>query len=157
MKKKDTENVSHEVPEDIQFPQGIKWTKQRKNVYRVLWDSSEPLSAVQIFRLVMSRTQGGDYALSTVYRILAAFDAVGLTEKTTLMEDGTAVYALKRGEHTHYAVCLGCHRRIPLSRCPFADMSIGNDCEGFVVTGHKLEVYGYCSECNKDKKERDSL
>ena len=33
---------------ESEYPQGIKWTKQRKSVYKVLKDASEPLSAAQI-------------------------------------------------------------------------------------------------------------
>lgn len=37
---------------EIEYPQGIKWTKQRKNVYTVLQGAEEPLSAVQILSLI---------------------------------------------------------------------------------------------------------
>lgn len=35
----------------LQYPQGLRWTKQRKEVYRVLWEAAQPLSAVQIYHL----------------------------------------------------------------------------------------------------------
>ena len=60
---------------EMSYPQGLKWTKQRKSVYRALWETAEPLSAIQIYQRI---TAGGDsgggagYAVSTVYRILAA-------------------------------------------------------------------------------------
>ena len=31
---------------DISYPKGLKWTKQRKCVYQVLEEATEPLSAV---------------------------------------------------------------------------------------------------------------
>lgn len=129
----------------IEYPQGIKWTKQRKSVYRVLWETSEPLNATQIYNLAARDMAGEEYAVSTIYRILTMFEEKGLVEKTTWMGDGTAVYTLNRGGHTHYAVCLECRRRIPLRGCPFSHMQL--DAGEFTVTGHKLEVYGYCGEC----------
>lgn len=134
----------------IEYPQGIKWTKQRKNVYAVLREASEPLTAVQIYHLSEKLAEGGEYALSTIYRILAAFEEKGLVSKTTWMGDGTVVYELNRGEHTHYAVCLECHKRIALQSCPFAHMHLGQDTDDFTVTGHKLELYGYCKDCRKE-------
>ena len=43
---------------DISYPKGLKWTKQRKCVYQVLEEATEPLSAVQIYnRIERSRRQ----------------------------------------------------------------------------------------------------
>lgn len=138
---------------EIEYPQGIKWTRQRKSVYRVLWETSEPLSAIQIYRLALSHMDGEEYAVSTIYRILAVFEEKGLVEKSTWMGDGTVVYNLNRGGHTHYAVCLECHRRIPLQGCPFAQMHLNSAAEDFTVTGHKLELYGYCKRCRDAQKQ----
>lgn len=139
-----------EKKEETGYPQGIKWTKQRKNVYAVLQEATEPLTAVQIYHLSEKLAEGGEYALSTIYRILAAFEEKGLVSKTTWMGDGTVVYELNRGEHTHYAVCLECHKRIALQSCPFAHIHLDQETDGFTVSGHKLELYGYCKDCRKE-------
>lgn len=136
----------------LTYPQGLKWTKQRKNVYKVLWDSAEPLSVTQIYHLTEEAAGGQEYAPSTIYRILSAFEEKGLVEKTSWMGDGTAVYSLNRGGHTHYAVCLECHRRIPLRSCPFAHIHLEKETMDFTITGHKLELYGYCRECKEAGK-----
>lgn len=135
---------------EIEYPQGIKWTKQRKNVYTVLQGAEEPLSAVQIYRLAEKLAEGEDYALSTIYRILAFFEEKEMVSKNTWMGDGTIVYELNRGGHTHYAVCLECHKRIALQSCPFAHMHLDQNTGDFTVTGHKLELYGYCKDCKKN-------
>lgn len=137
----------------LEYPQGLKWTKQRKSVYKVLSEASEPLNAIQIYNLAARDTDSEECAVSTIYRILAAFEEKGLVEKTVWMEDGVVVYTLNRGMHTHYAVCLECHRRIPLQSCPFAHMHLSPAAEDFTITGHKLELYGYCREC-RDGQER---
>lgn len=143
--------------EDIIYPEGLKWTKQRKDVYRVLWEAEEPLSAIQIYNRI-ERDESSEYAVSTIYRILSAFEERGLVEKAPwtgeAMEKGhsTAAYELKRGGHTHYAVCLECHRRIPLKNCPFAHIHLEKETEDFTVTNHKLELYGYCRECKEARK-----
>lgn len=141
----------------IEYPQGIKWTKQRKCVYQILMEAHEPLSAVQIYSLA-DKAQGDElYAVSTIYRILSAFEEKGFVTKTNWMGDGTVVYELNRGGHTHYAVCLECHKRIPLQNCPFAHMHLEQEAGDFKITGHKLELYGYCKDCQKahelDKNE----
>lgn len=140
---------------EMSYPQGLKWTKQRKSVYRALWETAEPLSAMQIYQRLSVRGDTEDSglgeasAISTVYRILAAFEEKGLVEKSTWTEDGTAVYGLNRGGHTHYAVCLKCHSRIPLQGCPFSHIHLEEAMGDFTVTGHKLELYGYCRNCRE--------
>jgi len=144
----------HASEDRASYPQGIKWTKQRKDVYHVLLHANEPLSAVQIYNHIEKTGESGNYAVSTIYRILTAFEEKGLVTKTNWMGDGTLVYELNKGGHTHYAVCLNCHKRIPLEACPFEHMQLphgqekdGLDANGFQVTGHKLELYGYCKQC----------
>ncbi len=139
--------AAYAAAEEPEYPQGLKWTKQRKSVYRILWSAAEPLNAAQIYQLACSKGQGEEYAPSTVYRILSAFEEQGLVEKTTWMGDGTVVYTLNRGGHTHYAICLDCHKRIPLQSCPFSHIHMDRESGDFTVTGHKLELYGYCKDC----------
>lgn len=136
-----------------EYPSGIKWTKQRKSVYEILKEAREPVSAVQIYQQMIRREGQVPYAVSTVYRILSTFEQNGFVTKDTRSEDGNAVYELDRGEHTHYAVCLECHKRIPLKNCPFAHMHLDADTVEFTVTGHKLELYGYCKDCGKNSPQ----
>lgn len=137
--------------EKMEYPVGIKWTRQRKDVYQVLWESAEPLSAAQIYRRLEETAGRSGYAVSTIYRILAAFEERGLLTKSSWLGDDTLLYELDRGGHTHYALCLGCHKRVPLENCPFEHMNPQwNRAQGdFAVTGHKLELYGYCRDCQQ--------
>lgn len=130
----------------VSYPAGIKWTRQRKYVYDILNAATEPLSAVQIYQSMLQREPEPTYAISTVYRILAAFEDKALVIRD-ICTDGNGVYELDRGEHTHYAVCLECHRRIPLKSCPFAHLHLHAEAGDFTVTGHRLELYGYCGAC----------
>ena len=149
----DTLIKSQDVRE-ISYPPEIKWTRQRKAVYAVLEQASEPLSATDIYHRIDREEAAGNFAISTVYRILATFEEKHLVTKTNWMDDGTLVYELNRGGHTHYAICLNCHKRVALKSCPFAHihLPIGGEpgMDDFQVTGHKLELYGYCQQCRKN-------
>lgn len=144
-----------------EYPAGLKWTKQRKRVYQILKDAIEPLSAAQIYARMESWEQE-KYAISTIYRILAAFEENQLVEKTTWMGEGTIVYELRHPGHVHYAVCLECHRRIPLEHCPLhmsgahlhvagEDFQSAKEAEDFTVVSHKIELYGYCKDCREKR------
>ena len=136
-------NVTKEEKRSEKYPAGIKWTKQRKCIYDILQKAQEPLSAARIYRL----SESGIDAVSTVYRILATFEEKGMVIRQTRPEDNTAVYEWNRDDHTHYAVCLECRKRIVLHDCPFAHVHLDAGTEDFTITGHRLELYGYCKDC----------
>ena len=142
--------------EQNKWPEGIKWTKQRKDVFTVLRQAKKPMSAYDIFQEILKEgaTDASNYAISTVYRSLTIFEEKGLVEKSMLMGSDTALYELADGHHKHYAVCLSCHKLVPIKHCPFehvAHDTVRNEEDDFVVTGHKLELYGYCKECTMNK------
>lgn len=131
------------------YPAGMKWTKQRKRVYDILQRAGEPVSAAWIYQELVREGETSGYAVSTIYRILNAFEEKELVIKETRPQEDNAVYELNRGGHTHYALCLGCHKRIPLHVCPFEHLHLDAGEADFVITGHKLELYGYCRECSR--------
>ncbi len=132
---------------EYQWPSGIKRTRQREDVFRVLTQAEGPMTAMEIYQKVIEHTKNSGYAISTIYRSLAVFEENDLLEKTTLMGEDMAVYEWKREQHKHYAICLSCRRKLPLPECPMEQMHIHSGPEDFTITGHKLELYGYCKEC----------
>lgn len=132
---------------EMTWPEGVKKTKQRMCVMSVLERSDCPLSAAEIYRQLEEESSPG--WLSTVYRILELFVQKGVVLKTTVLDGDMAVYELNRNRHKHYAVCVKCHKMIELDCCPlekyFPELENGQ----FRVLGHKVEMYGYCKECDE--------
>ncbi len=133
------------------WPDGFKKTRQRMDIYRVLYEAKTPLSAAEIFNNLLVSSPKEMYAFSTIYRNLLAFEKAGIVVKSVLSTEDNAVYELKQATHRHYAVCLNCHIKIPINTCPFHEIShyISTSLPGFEVTGHQLEIYGYCATCKK--------
>jgi len=131
------------------FPSGIKRTKQREGVFRILEKAGEPLSATEICREL--EKNGEQVWLSTVYRILDLFLKKEVVLKTTLLQNEMALYQIKRHQHEHYAVCTHCRKMAPIDHCPMEEILPQLE-TGFQVTGHHLEVYGLCEEC-KEKED----
>lgn len=147
----------HNHQEEICWPEGlgIKKTKQREEVFHILINATEPLSAQEIYqRLLTSSDEHTNYAVSTIYRILSAFEEKELVIKSSVPNGETALYEWNRG-HKHYAICLSCHKHIPLSRCPFEHANLEkipleDTGDGFTITGHRVELYGYCKDCGQN-------
>lgn len=131
----------------FKWPKGLKRTKTRESVLSVLEVSKSPLSAREIYSEI--ERMGESIWLSTVYRALDAFVEAGLVTKTSVLDNEITLYDLKQSGHKHYAVCVGCHKIIPMLNCPMDDFEPKLQKEEFQITGHKVEVYGYCTECKE--------
>ena len=130
----------------------IKKTKQRITLIHELEKEAIPITAENLHvRLT-------DMSLSTIYRALELFCEKGIVQKSVINDSDCYYYELVSNEHRHYAVCLGCNEITHIDMCPLHNVKM--DTNQFMVTSHKLELYGYCSKCrNKlvkgDKNETD--
>lgn len=137
--------------QDIQssWPNGVKKTKQRVCVLSVLEHSDLPMSAMDIYQAI--EKEDSPVWLSTVYRILELFVQKGLVLKTTVLDNDMAIYQLNRNQHKHYAICLSCHKVIEMDNCPMETFTPQLADQDFRVLGHKVEMYGYCKDCDRKK------
>jgi Fur family ferric uptake transcriptional regulator len=133
------------MPKASEWPAGLKRTKPRRRVLEVLKSAEQPLSAMDI--AIEIEKSGGGASLSTVYRVLESFEAHRIAVKIAVMNSDTALYELDRRQHRHYAVCVDCRRIIPMDDCPVARFAPQLAEDGFVITGHNLEVFGHCKNC----------
>lgn len=124
---------------DILKEHGLKNTRQRNDILKILVEAVVPMCAEEIYELT------SDMSLSTVYRTLEAFYECGVVKKENILDGDKMHYELADGKHRHYAVCLECGGLTHIDVCPVHDA----DVSGFTVTGHKLELYGYCRACAK--------
>ena len=85
--------------------------------------------------------------LVTVYRTLAALVREGLAQ-TVQLDDGRVRYELRDdGRHHHHLVCLSCGSIARLEACALGRLQSAGLRRGFRVTAHRLELFGYCQDC----------
>lgn len=135
------------------WPEGIKKTKQRLDIYHILADATKPLTATEIFEALEKNEDTAGYAFSTVYRCLQTFENAGILTKSTAVTSENAMYELRLLQHRHYAICLRCKERFPLRTCFLGDLKnmLPANMDGFQITGHQIEIYGYCQKCQQIK------
>lgn len=140
---------SHDDIIDKNWPEGFKKTHQRIDIFLVLYHSTSPLSAAEIFQQLSEDQPSEKYAFSTVYRNLLAFEKAGVVTKSVLSTEDNAVYELKKSTHKHYAVCVKCHKKIPIKTCPLHNITeaVSDLLPDFEITGHQLEILGVCKDC----------
>ncbi len=124
----------------------LKYTKQRYAVLEVLKESEIPLTINQIkdnLDITMD--------LSTIYRILDAFEEKKILNKTVPLEPSLAVYDYNRDIHKHHVTCLKCSTILVIESCPLEsyEEQVENN-TGFIIKKHQLELYGICPKCQKE-------
>lgn len=126
-----------------------KITEQRKAILEVLIMYSNSLISAENI-LQNSKTLCTNINLSTIYRNLEILEHLNLLFKV-ITDEGISLYKLECcNEHHHHIICQGCGRTAVLDYCPIKNITLNNN---FYVTGHKLELYGYCDNCKKEPNE----
>ncbi len=128
---------------------GMKMTRQRLKIIEILRKAPGEMSAEEILR--EAKADYPSMALTTVYRNLDALLLNRCLSKT-ICGDGAARYEYKENSHVHrhYLICMDCNKKIELTGCPINALERGIAEEtGFEVTGHNLEIYGYCKACGQ--------
>lgn len=129
---------------------GIKNTKQREMIFDILERATNPVTAEDIF-LKLKETDAG-INLSTVYRNLEMLYSLGIVLKTTFMNDDKAKFELKNPDHKHRLICIKCNSMVAIDGCPMEKLEKALELEtSYDITGHRLEIYGYCPKCKGEK------
>ncbi len=122
----------------------LRSTKQRKAVAEVLATISKFSSAQEVHSILFSR--GEKVGLATVYRTLQALAETGAID--VLRNDGEALYRACSNDHHHHLVCTGCNKTTEIS-APEVEVwteKIARE-QGYVISGHTIEVFGLCKNC----------
>ncbi|HWP30221.1 MAG TPA: Fur family transcriptional regulator [Fimbriimonadales bacterium] len=127
---------------------GLRITRPRKLVLKVLASTRKPLGAYQIRDYVLS--QGQKIDVVSVYRILASLVEAGLAHHVGLVDGYLACTSAERGKHqTEHLVCrkCGCVEEIPVPNPAFSEISASASRQGFLLESTRIEVAGTCSHC----------
>ncbi|HZJ86040.1 MAG TPA: transcriptional repressor [Erysipelotrichaceae bacterium] len=132
--------------EEILNKHNIKNTKQRVIILDILKASKDSLTAEEIFMLAKDIDE--TISLSTIYRSLTLFVDKQFLIKMSDIDENLAKYRLNQPDHSHYLLCLNCSKKIEVSYCPLSVFEESLELKhNFKVTGHKLEIFGYCQAC----------
>ena len=129
---------------------GLKVTKHRNSVLEVIEAENQPITAEDIY--IELKNKGISINLSSVYRILDTLVENSLVNKYVIGENNKTSYEINSLKHKHHLICTRCNRVFPLDNCPLKTYEEQLESSlDFEITGHKLEIYGICSDC-KNKK-----
>lgn len=125
---------------------GLKITKHRVEIFKILEKNGQPMDAEQLYQELHKKNIAIN--LSTVYRTLETLCDKELLRKFNIKDNNKTMFEINCMMHTHHLICLGCKKILTISGCPLKGYEdvIANETD-YVIKGHKLDIYGYCPEC----------
>lgn len=127
--------------------EGLKLTRQRQAILKVLADSPDHLTVAEVHRraLVIDPHIG----LASVYRTMDLLARLGLVRHVHV-EHRHRHYAPAGNGHGHHLVCNGCGRVVEFSDCQVECLAkrLARRTR-FVIEGHSIELYGRCPDCRR--------
>ena len=144
------ENVLQKILQELK-KKGFKLTGPRLKIVEYLVGTRDHPGVQEVFEAVKEQHPG--MGLATVYRtldLLISLEAV----KPLVLNDSKVRYEIKLPmDHHHHLICTDCGQVVEFGSCSF--QSIAEDIERvtrFNITGHSLEAYGLCPQCNRSRE-----
>lgn len=131
---------------DILKSNQYKITAQRRALMQILSDNHHGLLSVEeLFN--ESKKLYPKTNMSTIYRNIEILESLNLLYKI-MNDQGVTQYKLICCDaHHHHIICTHCGKTEVIDFCPLDTLESLAKEKNFHLTGHKLELYGQCSEC----------
>ena len=125
---------------------GLRHSPERERVIRMIFATHDHFDVDELHSRLQRRNE--KISKATIYRTIPLLIESGLLQEA-YVEDGRVRYEHIYGHQRHcHLRCLGCGG---LVEC--AEQSMGESARAlaerydFLLTGHRVEVYGYCPKC----------
>jgi Fur family ferric uptake transcriptional regulator len=130
--------------------QGLKSTAQRDDIAHVFFASNRHISVEELYNEVKRVNPRIGYA--TVYRTMKLLTECGLAAERHF-RDAEARYESTEGHHHDHLICEACGKIVEFEeeRIEALQAAVAQRL-GFQFTGHKMELYGLCSDCRKHSR-----
>ncbi|ABB39472.1 ferric uptake regulation protein [Oleidesulfovibrio alaskensis G20] len=133
---------------------GLKMTPQRMLIVDVFLREDGHLTTEELYEKV--KREDPSVGQATVYRTMKLLSESGIA-KEVRFGDGVARYEQKYGsKHHDHLICETCGRNIEVldEHIELLQEELAAK-HGFVLTSHRMYLYGECREC-RDKKKKKS-
>jgi Fur family ferric uptake transcriptional regulator len=132
----------------------LKRSEQREVILDTFLRSERHLSVDDLLRLVQKRRS--DIGRTTVYRTLKLLQAAGLAQELVLQGQTRFEREYKREHHDHF-ICKSCGEIFEFSSAEIEriqdEIAAGI---GFVIDGHRHQIFGFCRDCASADKTGSS-
>ena len=144
-------NEPNEILKAYIAKHGLKTSRQRELIADVFFGAKGHLSIDELLERV--RHQDPKVGQATVYRTMKLLTKCGLAEARQF-GDGHTRYEPVEDNHEHHdhLICTSCGKIVEFHNHQIEHLQDRVAVEhGFVVTHHKMELYGLCESCQKKR------
>ncbi len=129
----------------------LKRSEQRAVILDTFLRSERHLSVDDLLQMVQRRRS--DIGRTTVYRTLKLLQAAGLAQELELHGQSRFEREYKRQHHDHF-ICKSCGEIFEFSSAEIERIQDVIAAEiGFVIDGHRHQIFGYCRLCTAAGKD----
>jgi len=130
----------------------LRLTPQRQTILEVFLESEGHVEADDLFLEIQKIDSS--IGIATVYRTLNLFVECGLARQNVLGRGQKSFEKLYRQGHHDHLICLQCRNIVEFEH-PLIEKYQLEICQshGFTLNQHRMEIYGYCSSCQKNRRE----
>ncbi|ACS99773.1 peroxide-responsive transcriptional repressor PerR [Paenibacillus sp. JDR-2] len=125
---------------------GVRMTPQRHAILSYLMGSMSHPTADEIYKSLSPNFPS--MSVATIYNNLRLFVEAGLVRELTYGDDSSRFDA-DLSDHYH-AICKSCGQIVDFEYPPLLEVErVASNKTGFMVEGHRMEIYGVCSSCSE--------
>jgi Fur family peroxide stress response transcriptional regulator len=125
---------------------GVRMTPQRHAILSYLMGSMSHPTADEIYKSLSPNFPS--MSVATIYNNLRLFVEAGLIRELTYGDDSSRFDA-DLSDHYH-AICKSCGQIVDFEYPPLLEVErAASNKTGFMVEGHRMEIYGVCSSCSE--------
>jgi Fur family ferric uptake transcriptional regulator len=132
---------------------GLKSTSQRDDIARVFFGSDRHISVEELYREVKRVNPRVGYA--TVYRTLRLLRECDLAAERHFHDGEARFENVEEERHHDHLICERCGRIVEFTNDEIERLqeAVARDL-GFVISRHKMEIYGICADCRTGRGTR---
>ncbi len=134
---------------DILKHNNLKFTKQREVVLKTLFSNDQHFSPEELYVHIKNEYPSLGVGIATIYRTLNLLEESSMVTSLSFGSSGKK-YELGNKPHHDHMICDSCGKIIE-----FEDEEIEKkqliiaDRHSFKLTGHSMQLYGICKDCQK--------
>ncbi|GAB2534261.1 peroxide-responsive transcriptional repressor PerR [Gracilibacillus alcaliphilus] len=129
---------------------GVRITPQRHAVLEYLLNADTHPTADDIYKALEGKFP--NMSVATVYNNLRVFREIGLVRELTY-GDSSSRFDCNTAKHYHI-ICENCGKIVDFHYPSLDEVEVlAEQITGFDVSHHRMEVYGVCQDCKKEKRQ----
>lgn len=133
---------------DFITKKGLNATSQRKIIAEAFFELPGHHSLEEFYQHILKKDPG--IGQTTVYRTLKLLCDAGLASEIQFSDNITRYEIAWHNNHHDHLICINCGKIVEIcdSRIENLQKEVAKN-NGFTLTGHSHNLYGYCEECAK--------